>query len=290
MKNECKIIQDLLPNYIEKTTSEETNQFLENHIKTCSNCYKIYIAMKEELLIPYGLNDNKEVDYMKKFNKKIKSFKLWKILAFIVCSIFITLLCIILYRYLMLTRIYNLHLQTNKLTNVYYHAETTLNTIDFWKKDNILKRVENDTNVEKSGTFWRNLDTDEGLLILDSSKIYVYTPSGQPSENLPYGFIINYDTILKRLKLAINPFVVVKNVKYDNKNCYSLNFNGNDFFDNTVEFYEKNTGLLLFESGHSQFINSQESINYEAKYTYKLDVVSDEDVEKPDLSEYELKN
>ena len=290
MKNECKIIQDLLPNYIEKTTSEETNQFLENHIKTCSNCYKIYIDMKEELLIPYGLNDNKEVDYMKKFNKKIKSFKLLKILAFIVCSIFITLLCIILYRYLMLTRIYNLHLQTNKLTNVYYHAETTLNTIDFWKKDNILKRVENDTNVEKSGTFWRNLDTDEGLLILDSSKIYVYTPSGQPSENLPYGFIINYDTILKRLKLAINPCVVVKNVKYDNKNCYSLNFNGNDFFDNTVEFYEKNTGLLLFESGHSQFINSQESINYEAKYTYKLDVVSDEDVEKPDLSEYELKN
>ena len=190
----------------------------------------------------------------------------------------------------MLTRIYNLHLQTNKLTNVYYHAETTLNTIDFWKKDNILKRVENDTNVEKSGTFWRNLNTDEGLLILDSSKLYVYTPSGQPSENLPYGFIINYDTTLKRLKLATNPCVVVKNVKYDNKNCYSLNFNGNDFFDNTVEFYEKNTGLLLFESGHSQFINSQESINYEAKYTYKLDVVSDEDVEKPDLSEYELKN
>lgn len=290
MKNECKIIQDLLPNYIEKTTSEETNQFLENHIKTCSNCYKIYMDMKEELLILYGLNDNKEVDYMKKLNKKIKSFKLWKILAFIVCSILITLLCIILYRYLMLTRIYNLHLQTNKLTNVYYHAETTLNTVDFWKKDNILKRVENDTNVEKSGTFWRNLNTDEGLLILDSSKIYVYTPSGQPSENLPYGFIINYDTILKRLKLAINPFVVVKNAKYDNKNCYSLNFNGNDFFDNTVEFYEKNTGLLLFESGHSQFINSQESINYEAKYTYKLDVVSDEDVEKPDLSEYELKN
>ena len=35
MKNECKIIQDLLPNYIEKTTSKETNQFLENHIKTC---------------------------------------------------------------------------------------------------------------------------------------------------------------------------------------------------------------------------------------------------------------
>ena len=290
MKNECKIVQDLLPNYIEKTTSEETNQFLENHIKTCSNCYKIYMDMKEELLIPYGLNDNKEVDYMKKLNKKIKSFKLWKILAFIVCSILITLLCIILYRYLMLTRIYNLHLQTNKLTNVYYHAETTLNTIDFWKKDNMLKRVENDTNADKSGTFWRNLNTDESLLILDSSKIYVYTPSGQPSENLPYGFIINYDTILKRLKLAINPFVVVKNAKYDNKNCYSLNFNGNDFFDNTVEFYEKNTGLLLFESGHSQFINSQESINYEAKYTYKLDIVSDEDVEKPDLSEYELKN
>ena len=44
MENEkiCKIVQDLLPNYIENLTSEETNIFIEEHLNTCSNCKNIY--------------------------------------------------------------------------------------------------------------------------------------------------------------------------------------------------------------------------------------------------------
>ena len=37
MKN-CKIVQDLLPNYIEKLTSDETNIFIEKHLKECEDC------------------------------------------------------------------------------------------------------------------------------------------------------------------------------------------------------------------------------------------------------------
>ena len=32
MKKECKIVQDLLPNYLEKVTNEETNKFIKEHI------------------------------------------------------------------------------------------------------------------------------------------------------------------------------------------------------------------------------------------------------------------
>ena len=32
-KNECKIIQDLLPNYIENLTSEETNSYIKEHLE-----------------------------------------------------------------------------------------------------------------------------------------------------------------------------------------------------------------------------------------------------------------
>ena len=31
--NECKIVQDLLPNYIENLTNEETNKYIEEHLK-----------------------------------------------------------------------------------------------------------------------------------------------------------------------------------------------------------------------------------------------------------------
>lgn len=31
--NKCKIVQDLLPNYIEKLTSNETSEFINEHLK-----------------------------------------------------------------------------------------------------------------------------------------------------------------------------------------------------------------------------------------------------------------
>ena len=34
-KKDCKIVQDLLPNYIEKLTNEETNNYIEDHLKEC---------------------------------------------------------------------------------------------------------------------------------------------------------------------------------------------------------------------------------------------------------------
>ena len=71
MKDEkiCKVIQDLLPNYIEKLTNVETNEFIEKHLKECPECMQIYNNMQKKL----DINDNKkivnqEVKYFKKYN------------------------------------------------------------------------------------------------------------------------------------------------------------------------------------------------------------------------------
>ena len=40
-KTNCKIVQDLLPNYIENLTNEETNRFIEEHLKECPECHAI---------------------------------------------------------------------------------------------------------------------------------------------------------------------------------------------------------------------------------------------------------
>ena len=37
MKNkDCNLVRDLLPNYIENLTNNDTNLFIENHLKECS--------------------------------------------------------------------------------------------------------------------------------------------------------------------------------------------------------------------------------------------------------------
>ena len=48
-KKDCKIVQDLLPNYIEKLTTEETNQFIEEHLKECDECKTVLENMQKDI-------------------------------------------------------------------------------------------------------------------------------------------------------------------------------------------------------------------------------------------------
>ena len=55
MKNkDCNLVRDLLPNYIENLTNNDTNLFIENHLKDCSECSNILATMKD------GENKNEE--------------------------------------------------------------------------------------------------------------------------------------------------------------------------------------------------------------------------------------
>ena len=41
-RKNCKIVQDLLPNYIERLTNDVTNQYIEEHISTCAECKEVF--------------------------------------------------------------------------------------------------------------------------------------------------------------------------------------------------------------------------------------------------------
>lgn len=43
--DECKIVEDLLPLYIEELTSDETSQFVQEHLQVCEKCAKSYRRM-----------------------------------------------------------------------------------------------------------------------------------------------------------------------------------------------------------------------------------------------------
>lgn len=48
-KLSCAVVRDLLPNYIEKLTSEETNREVKAHLDVCAPCTKIYEEMTQEV-------------------------------------------------------------------------------------------------------------------------------------------------------------------------------------------------------------------------------------------------
>lgn len=48
----CKVIQDLLPLYCDKLTSEESNELIEAHLHDCEDCTEIYKSMCEKTEAP----------------------------------------------------------------------------------------------------------------------------------------------------------------------------------------------------------------------------------------------
>lgn len=85
-KNDCKIIQDLLPNYIDRLTNKYTNEFIEKHLNECSECKKTYDRMKKQIDLNFQVDD-KEIKPMKKINKKIKIMGILILILAIVVAI-----------------------------------------------------------------------------------------------------------------------------------------------------------------------------------------------------------
>lgn len=89
-KRDCKIIQDLLPNYIEKLTNEETNNYIEEHLKECDECKKMLKNMQKGLNINDSKRDNREVKYIKKYSEKLRISKLIIIIILAIALVVMT--------------------------------------------------------------------------------------------------------------------------------------------------------------------------------------------------------
>lgn len=88
MNKDCKIVKDLLPGYIDKITSEETNKFIEEHLKECDSCKKYYEEMNSEIE-KEAVKDTELVKEIKKYKRKIFTLKLFVILFILANLIFI---------------------------------------------------------------------------------------------------------------------------------------------------------------------------------------------------------
>lgn len=68
---DCKIVQDLLPNYIEELTDEVTNEYIEEHIVKCPECANVLKAMNGDIKLE-AIQQDKEINYLKNVRKRVK--------------------------------------------------------------------------------------------------------------------------------------------------------------------------------------------------------------------------
>ena len=138
---ECKVVQDLLPNYIENLTSEETNKFIEEHLKNCPECQAMLENMKADIKIDTVKQDDREVEYIKKFNVKFKrvEYKLFVLIYAIIAILIVGTLGFFGRRYVILKDLSNKLGKCAEMDNYYMkmidHSDSGSTIHEYWIKD-----------------------------------------------------------------------------------------------------------------------------------------------------------
>lgn len=305
MKNEveCKVVEDLLFGYVDKTLNDESKKLVENHLKDCKDCKE----KLNEILEDSKLNEKtqqKEIDYLRKVRTKsrVKS---------ILIAIGLIVIILILAYLIKFIKISNIMGKAEKIlgTQNYYcekqesAGENSASVSKTYYKDGkykITREIYSDDGKELISAEYGEVGSDERRVINEKEKtVTIY--KGDISKILNKEENIKFDrfSLEERKSIYANlgkTFLmsIISDTYDSNKEYYILR----DKFDkkNIWEVWiDKETGLVIREinrGGSRSYITGTEIVKKESdvieKYKYDFDIVSDDDVKVPDFSGYKI--
>lgn len=87
---ECSIVKDLLPLYIDHVVSQDTENFVKEHLEQCESCKKEYDLLLQEITLSSNIDMQKEnIKILNQIKKKIKKKKIYISIASILFTIFV---------------------------------------------------------------------------------------------------------------------------------------------------------------------------------------------------------
>lgn len=173
MNKECDIVKDLLFGYVDRTITKSSEELVEKHAANCKECKQILEDISKE---KKQNQEEKEVDYLKKVNKKMKKKTIVVILSLSIIAIAIILLHIYIFS------IYNkaiclisvnlvdtitqedinkikikLKEEYSDISVIYYSKEQELEEMKQWLQDNKVAENLLDCYNEKNSPFLQSL-------------------------------------------------------------------------------------------------------------------------------------
>ena len=298
MKNskDCDIVRDLLPNYIENLTGENTNKYIENHIKECENCSQLLNKMRKDITIETNTSDfKKETKFLKKYNKKMKFLR--AIIFLIVIIFFLTIARKMFILYNLQNKVSQSESRDNFHTIVYYYNGDTISIHHAYRNGNKIKeKVE---SISSNGTSYMTLygkkDSNISNMYIETNniklaelgvvnRIYVDDPIGYSKiDNLWHMFLI-----------ALSSNITTE--KCNGIECYkvdsSTSINQGEFTRyKSTKYIEKETGLpvRLIDTENID-ISTDGEVGQIHDYKYEFGTVRDEEFKEPDITEYKVQN
>jgi len=300
---ECKVVEDLLFGYVDKTLNNESKKLVENHLKDCKDCKEKLNEILEENKQNEKIQQ-REIDYLKKI--KIKS----RIKSILIAIGIIILILILLYliKFIRISNIMGKAERSLKSQNYYCEkqensGEDSVSVSKTYYKDGkykITNEIYSDNGKELISTEYGEEKSDERKIVNEREKI-VTVYKGDISETFNKEENVKFDRFpLEERKMVYanlgKAFLMsIESDSYDsNKEYYILRYK----FDkrNTWEVWlDKETGLVIREinrGGSVVYIPGTEIVKKESdiieKYKYDFGIVNDEDVSVPDFSGYKV--
>lgn len=233
---------------------------------------------EEEVKKVKNQEENKKVEetvngstYRKVENKKHRTGITLKRFIFLVFAILLVIILIIGIRWRILYNMKESYSKTTTKDNWHYYSDSEDTLMNVYRKGTVWKMNMRQKNGEGNLTFWRDTSTGEAYVFFENPiKKYkedegAFIPDLQPSS-------LDTNDNSTRILMAATPIIWIGTGKYDGIDCYTIEAEGHE------EYIDKETGLLLAVFQDNKQIRSVE---------HEFGGVTDEDVAKPDLSQYE---
>lgn len=303
-RRECKIIQDLLPNYIENLTTKETKAYIEEHLEKCQSCKQVLERMKQEFNLNITKKDNREVKYIKKFNKKINILKL-------IISLILVVFIILTARKVIIISSLSKNAENTINTSNYHTVTYSYYLEDYSKtevfslgdKKKIITTQRKDNGINKITIFARKNES-----FSENDKKYIANIYREVKDEKD-GKIEKVVNLNQEIEIFVNPQNVTKTENYLQLFVYSILSSVKDTTFNGEEcYYISNFKSVNNNLEEGMYVNKLtglpiSSIAYEYKnpdgtrgrvptsdYIYEFNVVKEEEFVEPNIDEYKVTN
>lgn len=297
-RNECDIVQDLLLNYVDDVLNPTTKELAEEHLKICTKCQEKLKEIQEDRK-QEEKEQKKEIDYLKKIKRKarMKSILLAiGIIAILGIGWYTYKLCIITS---LSDQAYEHFEKENfylKVTSNLAYEEDKISINELWYKEGNYKKASYIESIDGSKESfylkYGEIDKREFLEIQEQEKIA--TKVVWPIETTKENLVTFPNPMFRKEQLNFRlgtPFStqIGTDTKEIGREYYVLRIGESKLW------VDKETGLPIMSFGYStstQYYGETKiprKTSEEIKqYEYTFDTVTEEDIAKPDLSNYQI--
>lgn len=300
---ECEIVQDLLLGYVDETLNIESKKIVEKHLSECSSCKKKLEEIKADIK-ENELNQQKEIDYLKKIRRKTKL----KSIAIALAIIFFIILTLVIVKFVKISSVMNKGVKSLQSQNYYSESRQIIEegeafVTKTYYKDGKYKEVNEiytDEGVNTISIIYGKIGTDETIKVYEKDKTITVNKGEiakwqNKEENIKWSNFSIDERKSVILNLGKTFIMSLDTDNYGTNKQYFVLRNNFDKKQRWEVWIDKETGLVIKEinreASKSFFENTdivKEVEDRVEEYKYEFNIVKEEDIEIPDYSGYKI--